>query len=295
MADITIWGGRYSDAKGVDLPKTGGGTARFMDTSPTTAIASDVASGKIFFLADGTQSTGTSSGGGSADLVLGVIRPDAELVHQVTYDKHVVADLGKTIPAYKTARETFVASETLSPTIPLDYSTYDYYVVCKGLAIPEYAAGTAYGKGRQEYAMQLGLYDLTFLPAGTYRSQRQGYSAGAYNVVTPTTKIIYLYWSSSSALTVTGGTSGAQTILTAPTRTASGQSGQLTLKTPQLTLAGSSSYMTSTYYNALSDIRYQYVIDVWRAPKGNLNLDGWGAAQLDKHVADCYANGGTLT
>lgn len=295
MADITIWGGRYSDAKGVDLPKTGGGTARFMDTSPTTAIASDVASGKIFFLADGTQSTGTSSGGGSTDLVLGVIRPDAELVHQVKYDKHVVSDLGKTIPAYKTARETFVASETLSPTIPLDYSTYDYYVVCRGLAIPEYATGTAYGKGRQEYAVQLGLYDLTFLPAGTYRSQRQGYSASAYNVVTPTTRIIYLYWSSSSALTVTGGTSGAQTILTAPTRTASGQSGQLTLKTPQLTLAGSSSYMTSTYYNALSDIRYQYIIDVWRAPKGNLNLDGWGAAQLDKHVADCYANGGTLT
>ena len=66
MADITIWGGRYSDAKGVDLPKTGGGTARFMDTSPTTAVASDVASGKIFFLADGTQSTGTNSGGGGS-------------------------------------------------------------------------------------------------------------------------------------------------------------------------------------------------------------------------------------
>lgn len=34
-----------------------------IDITPTTAVASDVANGKIFFLADGTQATGTSEGG----------------------------------------------------------------------------------------------------------------------------------------------------------------------------------------------------------------------------------------
>lgn len=36
-----------------------------IDITPTTAVESDVSAGKIFFLADGTQTVGTASGGGS--------------------------------------------------------------------------------------------------------------------------------------------------------------------------------------------------------------------------------------
>ena len=68
--NISLMGNDYAAVPGILLPKTGGGTAYFSDTSPTTATASDVASGKIFFLADGTQSTGTSSGGGGASNIV---------------------------------------------------------------------------------------------------------------------------------------------------------------------------------------------------------------------------------
>ena len=65
--NISLWNAVYSNVPQVLLPKQGGGTAAFTDTSPTTATDADVTSGKIYFKADGTQSTGTGSGGGNGD------------------------------------------------------------------------------------------------------------------------------------------------------------------------------------------------------------------------------------
>lgn len=57
--NITLLGASYSDVPAVTLPKTGGGTARFTDTSGTTATESDVSAGAVFIKADGSQGTGT--------------------------------------------------------------------------------------------------------------------------------------------------------------------------------------------------------------------------------------------
>lgn len=62
--NITIAGASYSAVPAIQVPITGGGTARFDDVSVTTATASDVASGKIFLTSNGTITTGTASGGG---------------------------------------------------------------------------------------------------------------------------------------------------------------------------------------------------------------------------------------
>lgn len=66
--NVTILGSSYTAVPAVTLPKTGGGSAKFTDVTPTTATADDVASGKVFFDADGTQRTGSASGGGGMNV-----------------------------------------------------------------------------------------------------------------------------------------------------------------------------------------------------------------------------------
>jgi len=67
--NISLWGATYSDVPSVVLPKSGGGTASFTDVTDTTAVASDVLSGKYFYLADGTKTAGTGTGGGGGGSV----------------------------------------------------------------------------------------------------------------------------------------------------------------------------------------------------------------------------------
>ena len=78
--NITLLGASYTNVPAVNLPKTGGGTARFTDVTDTTAAAADVASGKYFYAADGTRTQGTGSGGGSSNntqVVQGTTRTNA--------------------------------------------------------------------------------------------------------------------------------------------------------------------------------------------------------------------------
>lgn len=61
--NVTIAGASYTGVPSVNMPTTGGGTSSFYDVSDTTATASDVASGKVFYTASGAKATGTASGG----------------------------------------------------------------------------------------------------------------------------------------------------------------------------------------------------------------------------------------
>lgn len=61
--NITLLGATYSAVPAVDLPKSGGGTARFTDTSPTTATADKILQGFGAYGSDGTWMDGTATGG----------------------------------------------------------------------------------------------------------------------------------------------------------------------------------------------------------------------------------------
>ena len=233
---------------------------------------------------------GTYSGGESNPLKFGVIRPDAELWKTYSYDANIVEDEGVTIPAYNTSTQTLKASSTVE-AVALDLSSYRYYVLQRMLTIPTYNT-TATAKGRTEWVSTSALYEICSIDPNT-----------CHALVDPTKKIgsrssscmsagtfpRHCYWSSASAVALyTSAAYGPYQAVQAPSLSTSGTtSGTLTLKSPIFNIRGSTSYYTSTYWSATTDIRFQWVIDVYRVPANTTSLEGWGMVSQLLHSIDC--------
>ena len=310
--NITLLGASYSGVPAVTLPKTGGGTATFMDVTDTTATAFDVASGKYFYTSSGVRTLGTKedagisvtrtpdphggevvtitgapAGGGSPIPV--VMRPDAELVQRWTEDEKVVEDLGLTIPAYATSAKTIKAGANLSPVIAMDLD-YVYYVAVFTLAEPVYDTETK-AKGRCDYTAAAYLYEVAHFPASTFHTLDGTKAYTSRQLVVQANGSIgrEMYWTSASAIGVNNAnTYGANGTGVAPTISGT----NLTVKSPTYGIRGSTTYMTSGQWSHITDIREQWVVEVWRAPAEA--CAGWGLCTGMLDILADVANGGTL-
>ena len=251
MSDIIIAGATFPDVPKIIVPKVGGGNAEFSE-KPT--------------------------------LGLYTIRPDAELIKTYTNDSLAVTDDKASMPSYNSSKAvTILASANLSGTVTLDYDNYDYFAIERFLTIPVYNTDTI-AASRNDYAIASVAYELVDIPASTFKSQSgvtyasRSVGAAAY------TNYRMLYYTSASAVSVyTSTTYGIHQVTAAPAVS----SGKWTFKSPTLQFRGSTTYLTSAVYGTITDIRRQFVINVYRAPKGNLNLDGWGLQQQALHIIDC--------
>lgn len=227
-------------------------------------------------------------------IIAGVIRPDAELVKTYTYNKLIMSEENIPLPAYNSSSQTTIkAAEALPETYTVDFTNYNYYVVERYVTIPTYSSSTK-GKGRLDYSIGAYLFEVTDIPENSFESQ-----SGGKKYANPVRQIINsgggyrgVYWSSASAISVyTTGSYGIMQIASAPTLS----SNVITIMSPDVKVRGQSSYLTSTYYGYITDLRVQYVIDIYRAPKVTNGLNGWGlTTQLTGILSRLYGNNWTL-
>ena len=229
--------------------------------------------------------TGTYEGSsGTVALTPYTIRPDAELIKTYSDDFLVVTDKGVTKPAYTTTSTTLITGGTaLSSTVTLSNADYRYYIVMRHLTIPQYSSTTK-AAGRQEYTAMSSLYEIVGFDANTFSALVSSTKYGSRNVAVMNAGNAYVrcvYWSSGSAIKVyTANSYGCvQTINTAPAiSSATAASPTVTFYTPNVVIRGSSSYLSSTYWNYITDIRCQYIYQVYRVPKNTdstYGISGW--------------------
>lgn len=214
--------------------------------------------------------------------LLSVIRPDAELLHRWTADEMLVEDLGIALSAYSTKAKTFVTGASLSPTIPMDFAHYNYFVAMRGLGIPQYNTETKQ-VGRCDYCASAYLYEIVQIPSGEIVAV-DGSKALGQSVAAQATSIgRQVYWTSATAMAVaTNVTYGTHVVSQAPAISGT----TLTVKAPNFGITGNTKQMTSAAWSHITDIRYQYVVEAYRAPKGK-GQDGWGLTSSILHTLSC--------
>lgn len=313
--EVMIAGALFSNVPSIKVPDSNNVFHSFVDPSDTTATASDVASGKYFYAADGTRTLGTKtdqvvsvtetpdSHGGTIIEINGtvsramnpwVMRGDVEKVYTLSYDKHIVDDEGVTFPAYTTTAQTLLASQTISPTVAYDPTNYNYFIAERALSIPEYSVATK-GKGRVEYTYANAFYELVDYPKNVISAiiSDTKITSRSYSIFASGNNVGIVYWSSGTALArYASAAYGVAQTITAPSVGASA----ITIKTPALITRGHTTYFTNTYMNAVEDVRYQYIIEIYRAPKNSMSFDGWGMYNMSLHSIDCAVSANhTLT
>ena len=212
------------------------------------------------------------------------IRPDAELWKSWTYDKRIVADEGVTIPAYQTTTVTLKATEEIEE-VTADAANYKYFLTFRTLVIPIYNTNEI-ARGRYEWSSMVGAYEFVFTPMAELHPLVDGEYTIATNSASVQGGVSYrsLYFTSSTGISIYATTAyGIWTTAVSPTYAV----GKIKVNSPNFTMRAQANIFDQLYYEALTDIRFQYVYELWRVPIGSLQYDGWSNQQCVDKSLDC--------
>lgn len=230
-------------------------------------------------------------------LKMGVMRPDAVLVETWTYDKLWLADEGETLPAYSTTAVTLKASEVLSMEHEWELDDYKYFVTARTLVIPLYNIDTI-ARGRVEWSETHGAWELVYPDSGAFRSlvdPSKSYLSRALGWIASGGTFSRMPYFSNAQGTMSVYSANSYGLWCTP-QAPTYASGELYINSPNFTLRCQANVFDKPFYEALEDIRFQWIVELWRVPIDSLNLVGWSANQQLDRVLDCvYSADHTLT
>ena len=299
---VKIAGALFNDVPYIQCPDVNDVYHSFFDTTiaSNAATAADIASGKLAYV-NGSLVTGTASGGGGTSIVMGHLRGDATLAKSWTYDKLIYADEGINIPSYTTTNTTLKSDSSLTSE-NLNFSDYSYLLLYRSLAMPIYSNSTI-SSGRQLYYAASSTHNIIYTPTSAFShggvTGNVSGSSQIYGAVglSSFTRVVYCNSSTTCRMATTSNgaymsTPSSPTIVlssTSPYNTAT-----LTVFSPTFYIRGNTTYLNSTNWGYITDIRYQYIYELWRVP-ASATVHGWEIESQFRHVLECANGNGTLT
>lgn len=224
--NITLMGASYPDVPAVELPKTGGGTARFDDTSIADATAGDIRSGKSAVV-NGSLVNGSLSETTAATPTLSLVSSaGTSYIEGVTNQTAGIVPQAQKRGTYSLTR---IAGQTITPT------TSEQTVIANGAVVHAYNGAVKVGKIPSEYIVPSGTKTITengtgidvkayekvdvSVPTGgggkagqlqsrTARTSSTTYTDMGFEITVAKTGTYNIYWTGYRSST--GGTNGAQ-------------------------------------------------------------------------------------